>query len=102
MYGAIYHVEISRGMYGLPQAGRIANDELVPFLHTHGFKQATRTHGLFVHDTRPCAFSLIMDDFGVKYVGKENAEHLRDALASKYKITEDWKASKVTCMWALH
>ena len=33
--GFVY-VEIRRGMYGLPQAGRLANDQLVKFLAPHG------------------------------------------------------------------
>ena len=35
-----------------------------------------------------------MDDFGVKYVGKEHADHLIACLAkSKYKLTKDWKGN---------
>ena len=34
--GAVY-VEIRRGMYGLPQAGRLANDQLTTFLAPHGY-----------------------------------------------------------------
>jgi hypothetical protein len=53
--------------------------------------QSKHTHGLFTHTTCPNAFSaLIVDDFGVKYVGKENAQHLIDTLSAKYKITTDW------------
>jgi hypothetical protein len=77
-------------MYGFPQAGRIANDELVPHLAAHGFVQAKHTPGSFSHETRPIFFSLVVDDFGVKYVGKEHAEHLRDVIASKYKMITDW------------
>jgi hypothetical protein len=36
-------------------------------------------------------FSLVVDDFGVKYVGKEHADHLINCLKEEtYKITEDW------------
>jgi len=31
-----------------------------------------------------------MDDFGVKYVGKEHADHLVASLQTKYKLVEDW------------
>jgi hypothetical protein len=34
---------------------------------------------------RPAQFSLAVDDFGVKYVGKDNAMHLIDAIKSLYK-----------------
>jgi hypothetical protein len=34
-----------------------------------------------------------VDDFTVKYVGKQHAEHLRDALLRTYELTTDWKAT---------
>jgi hypothetical protein len=43
-----------------------------------------------MHKTRPIAFSIIVDDFVVKYVGKDNAEHLRNALRHSYELTTDW------------
>jgi hypothetical protein len=41
--GVIY-VEICRGMYGLPQAGKLANDQLVQFLAPHGYALDPATH----------------------------------------------------------
>ena len=32
-----------------------------------------------------------MDDFGVKYDGKNNARHLIDSLKEDFTILEDWK-----------
>ena len=89
--GYVY-VEIRKGMYGLPQASRIANDKLVPILANAGYHQSEQIPGLFAHETRPVAFCLVVDDFGVKYVGKEHAKHLIDTLeAADYKITIDWE-----------
>jgi hypothetical protein len=31
-----------------------------------------------------------VDDFTVKYVGKQHAEHLRKALLKTYELTTDW------------
>ena len=95
-------VEINKGMYGLPQAGILANDQLQAHLLSHGYKQAPHTPGLFTHETRPITFSLIVDDFGVKYVGEEHAEHLIASLQSLYKITIDWSGTKycgLTLAW---
>ena len=47
-------------------------------------------------------FALIVDDFGVKYTGSENAKHLVDTLRACYEITEDWTGSKycgLTLKW---
>jgi hypothetical protein len=91
--GFIY-VEIRKGMYGLPQAGRLANDKLVAHLAKHGYHQAPNTPGLFRHETRNITFVLVVDDFGVKYVGKENADHLINTLKELYTITENWKGDE--------
>jgi hypothetical protein len=43
-----------------------------------------------------------VDDFAVKYVGKQHAEHLRNALLRKYELTTDWTAtvySGMTLKW---
>jgi hypothetical protein len=48
--GWIY-VEIRKGMYGLPQAGLLANKRLQKRLATHGYAPVTHTHGLWRHKT---------------------------------------------------
>jgi len=39
---------------------------------------------------RPISFTLVVDDFGVKYVGKEHATHLIDCIKENYGVTVDW------------
>ena len=73
-------VEIQKGMYGLPQAGLLANKRLTAHLRAHGFIPAPHTPGLFTHDTRAIKFCLVVDDFGVQYVGRDNAEYLMTVL----------------------
>jgi hypothetical protein len=82
-------VEIRKGMYGLAQAGRLASDHLKPHLAEWGYNECPRTPGLFKHATCPVTFTLVVDDFGVKYVGEENAKHLHDCIKAKYKCTFD-------------
>jgi hypothetical protein len=43
--GAVY-VKIRCGMNGLPQAGRLANDQLFKFLATHEYKPMSLMPGL--------------------------------------------------------
>ena len=38
-------------------------------------------------------FFLIVDDFGIEYVGDRHAHHLRDTLLEHYSITQDWIGS---------
>jgi hypothetical protein len=65
--GKVY-IEIQRGMYGLPQAGILDNKLLQRNLAKDGYRPTTHTHGLWTHDTRPISLSLVLDDFGVKYI----------------------------------
>ena len=46
-------------------------------LNKQGYCQSKLVTGLWKHDWRPVQFTLIVDDFGVKYVGQEHALHLK-------------------------
>jgi hypothetical protein len=96
------YIEIRKGMYGLKQAGLLDNQLLQTRLAPFGYYPARHTPGLWLHKTQPIAFSLIVDDFAVKYVGKQHADHLRNALLRTYELTTDWAAtvySGMTLKW---
>ena len=76
-------------MPGLKQAVRIANDQLKAHLAQFGFAPVPRTPALWKHSTKPIIFYLVVDDFGVKYTVKENADHLIQALQKLYTIYID-------------
>ena len=80
--GLIY-VEIIKAIYGLPQAGVLANKLLKKRLEPSRYYNMPHTPGLWKHVSCPIAFTLVVDEFGVKYVGKKNAEHLITALKGK-------------------
>ena len=85
------YIAVKKGMYGLPQAGILAQELLEKRLNAHGYKQSRLTPGLWTHEWRPITFTLVVDDFGVKYVGKEHAEHLVNTIKEHYKVTTDWE-----------
>jgi hypothetical protein len=85
------YIEIRKGMYGLKHAGLLATKILQKRVSLCGYYQARHTPGMWLHKTRPIALSLIVDDFTVKYVGKQHAYHLRDALLRSYELTTDWE-----------
>jgi hypothetical protein len=96
------YIEIRKGMYGLKQGGLLANQLLQTRLTPFGYYLARHTPGLWLHRPRPISFTLVVDDFAVKYVGKQHAEHLRDALLRTYEQTTDWTAtvySRMTLKW---
>jgi hypothetical protein len=50
-------VEIIRTLYGLPPAGRLSQQGLIPHLESHGYMQAKHTPCLFTHISRPVSFT---------------------------------------------
>ena len=88
------YCEIRKGMYGLPQAGIIAQELLQERLAKVGYHQSKIVPGLWTHKTRNTCFTLVVDDFAIKYTKKEDAQHLIDALEKDYTISTDWDAAK--------
>jgi hypothetical protein len=74
------YFEICQGCYGLPQAGILANNLLCSRLLAEGYYKVASTPGLWHHKWCPVQFCLIVDDFGVKYVGLKHFTHLLDVL----------------------
>ena len=87
-------VRLSKGIYGLPQAGKLARDKLVDHLAHHGYEELKGSPGLFRHASRRVTFSLVVDDFGVVYHDREDAQHLVQVLEQRYQVKKDWEGSK--------
>jgi hypothetical protein len=88
--GYIY-IKICRRMYGLPQAGILANQLLTKRLEPKAYYQCRHTPGLWRHKWQLVLFSLVVDDFGVKYVGHEHINHLINAIKHHYEFSKDWE-----------
>ena len=69
----------------------MAFDNLVKNLSDHGYTPVPHTIGIWQHATRKTKFCLCVDDFGVKYFSKEDADHLLESLGKHYTYTVDWK-----------
>ncbi len=80
-------------MPGLKQAGILANKRLQTHLAKYGYGPAERTPALWTHHTRPIIFALVVDNFGIKYVGKQHADHLINAVKDLYGVSLDWTGS---------
>jgi hypothetical protein len=91
--GFVYII-IQKGMYGLPQAGILAQELLEQRLNKHGYRKSPITPGLWGHDYRPISFTLCVDDFGIKYIGHEHADHLASILSEHYKCSHDWDGQR--------
>ena len=84
------YIKIKRGMYGLPEAGILANKLLKKRLEKKGYYEVQFTSGLYCHKWRPIMFILVVEDFGVKCQGIEHARHLKKSLEEQYKVSIDW------------
>ena len=92
-HGFVY-AKINRAWYGLKQSGKIAHDDLVEHLKKDGYIKTT-TEGLFKHQTRNIAFTLVTDDFAIKYTDSTDADHLIQCIRKKYKkFKVDWDAKQ--------
>ena len=63
---------------------------IAPNSDSTGRVKVSHTPGLWQHITRPIAFSLVVDDFGVKYIHKDDADHLSKSLKNAYTLAKDW------------
>jgi hypothetical protein len=102
--GYVY-VQVRKGMYGLKQAGKLANDLLVENLAPYGYAPVPITPGLWKHQTRPISFTLVVDDFGICYTNKDDVDHLLHALQQHYTISTDWSGTSycgLTIDWDYH
>jgi hypothetical protein len=89
-------------MYGLLQAGIIAQELLEKRLLKVGYKQSKVTPGYWTHVLLQISFGLVVDDFGVKYIGKDYVQHLINTLKQDYEIKEDWDGNQylsITLDW---
>ena len=100
--GAIY-IKIRKGMYGLPQAGMLANKLLKRHLAKHRYYEVRHTPGYWRHVWRPIDFTLVVDDFGMGYEGNEHALHLLQTLRQYYDaVSIDWTGTLycgITLKW---
>jgi hypothetical protein len=79
----IIFVKIQKGMYGLPQAGILAQNLLKKWQNLHGYHKSKITLHLLEHNWQPISSTFCVNNFSIKYVGWEYADHLAKIL-NKY------------------
>ena len=63
-------VRVTKGVYGIPQAGRIPHNALVKHLEPYGYHPSSKNTGLWKRNGRPMNFTLVFNDLGVNIRGK--------------------------------
>ena len=67
--------------------------ELTKHLNKFSYHPFQHTPGLWRQKMRATIFTLVVDDFAIKYGTHQDADHLLQALRAKYTISTDWEAS---------
>ncbi len=66
--------------------GILANDLICSLLEAKGFYEAASTSNLWRHQWRPIQFCLIVDNFGVEYVGLKHFNYLFSVLKKFHAV----------------
>ena len=80
---------VTKGMHGIPQVGRTENYSIVKHLEPYGYRPSIKPLGLWTQKIIIINFTLVVDNSGVKYLGKEHSLHLKASLEYIYKFTTD-------------
>jgi hypothetical protein len=88
------YIEMRRAVWGLPQAGILANKQLRCKLAPFGYYKSINILGLWRQKSRLLTFTLIVDGFGIKFVNKADVDHLISSIKKTYTLTEDWTGNQ--------
>lgn len=84
------YTEVRRGVCGLIHDGTVAYKDLVEYLVSQGFYPSKYTPRLWFDKKSKPNFTLIVNDFGVKYCNQQSSEILINVLSKKHDISTDW------------
>ena len=80
LHNGYIYARVTKVMYRTSLAGRISNDTLVKQLDPYGYHPSITIPGIWKHNRQPLKFTLVVHDFGVKYLGKEYTLNLKAQL----------------------
>ena len=96
------YLKIVKGMYGLPQAGKIANELLIKRMRTAGYHPCQFTQRLWRHVWRPVTFTFGSRQFWNQVQGRRTGNPFEKTLEKWCDVTVDWTGSKyvgISLMW---
>jgi hypothetical protein len=70
------HLELRCGVWGSPQAEILANKRLRQKMAPFGYHECLNMPGLWYYDSHPILFTLVVDNFGVKYINNNDMKQL--------------------------
>ena len=85
--------EVRRGMYGLPQAGILANTQLCKILSKYGYDQCNHTYFLYYHRSRNTTFTLVINGLRIKYTDNIDLQYFITTIHKIYTAIIDVRES---------
>ncbi len=82
-------MKIERSIYDLKQSGILSHQRMVKYLARYGYLQCHFSSGLFILDSNGTIFSLVIENFLVKYKDTAADQHLIACLQELNEITID-------------
>ena len=76
------------------QSGALAAKMLAKILNKRGYYQAKHTEGLWLHKKKNILFTLVVNNFGVKHICREDAEELVSIFEQTYPCKCDWSGEQ--------
>ena len=67
---------------------------LAKILNKRGYYQVKYRKGLWLHKTKKILFTLVVDNFGVKYISREDAKELVSILEETYPCKYNWSGKQ--------
>lgn len=83
--------EVNKGLYGMRQAGYIAQRNLIQILKENGYQEEGK-HSIFRDDEKKIVFIVHVDDVAVAYKDKQDVDKLVEVLEKAgYTIKANWE-----------
>ena len=73
---------------------KLQNENLIEYIKEFGYYPSRKTPGPWLQKTIKISFTLVVDDLGVKYIDKADADHLFSAIEAKYPLKIDWETNR--------
>ena len=89
-------MQINKGIHSLKEEGALANEQLQQHPVPCRYTPSKCAIDLWKHNANNVILTLVVDDFGMKYIGKDNALYLINTLKYKHEDVEvNWEGDKL-------
>ena len=83
------YCKTNKGVCGFKQAVILAYNQLLTYFTDVGYRSIISITSMLEHISRPTKVCLCVDDIGIKYYSKDDADHLLQTLGKDYTYSTD-------------